>query len=320
MRFVEIEPGYSVELTPLGGVADQVHVFDEETIQALNAAIAAGRPLLVRGEPGIGKSQLARAAAKVLGRAYIQFVVDARTESRDLLWHFDAVERLAEAQLAGAVGEDQDAVRRRLRVENYLRPGPLWWAFDWKDAERQAEVAHASLPPQRDGGDPGNGCVVLVDEIDKAETDVPNGLLEALGAGEFTPFGRADPIVSSRIAPLVVITTNEERALPDAFVRRCLVLFLSLPADKDALIKLLVARGRAHFPPAEKEVLEAAAEQLSKDRQHAVDQHRLPLPGQAEYLDVMRAVLALAPDQPDRQIQTLKDIAPYTLQKHSGAA
>jgi MoxR-like ATPase len=126
--------------------------------------------------------------------------------------------------------------------------------------------------------------------------------------------------VSSRIAPLVVITTNEERALPDAFVRRCLVLFLSLPADKDALIKLLVARGRAHFPPAEKEVLEAAAEQLSKDRQHAVDQHRLPLPGQAEYLDVMRAVLALAPDQPDRQIQTLKDIAPYTLQKHSGAA
>lgn len=319
MNFIQIKPEKTVELTPLGGVADQVHVFDVDTTQALNAALAAGRPLLVRGEPGIGKSQLARAAAKVLGRAYIQFVVDARTESRDLLWHFDAVERLAEAQLAGALGEDRNSVRQRLRVQNYLRPGPLWWAFDWKDAERQAEVARAAVPPQHDGGDPQNGWVVLVDEIDKAETDVPNGLLEALGAGRFTPFGRADPVVSSGIAPIVVITTNEERALPDAFVRRCLVLFLSLPPDKDRLITFLVHRGRAHFPDAEQEVLNAAAEQLCKDRQHAADQHWLPLPGQAEYLDLMRAVLFLAPDQPGRQIEVLREIARYTLQKHTGA-
>jgi MoxR-like ATPase len=319
MRFVDINPGESVKLTPLGGVADQVHVFDERPIQALNAAIAAGRPLLVRGEPGIGKSQLARAAAKVLERAYIQFVVDARTESRDLLWHFDAVERLAEAQLSGAVGGDKDSVRQRLKVENYLRPGPLWWAFDWEDARRQAAVVRTSAPLQRDGGDPRNGCVVLVDEIDKAETDVPNGLLEALGAGEFTPFGRVDPVVSSGIVPLVVITTNEERALPDAFVRRCLVLFLSLPTAQDRLIELLEERGSAHFPQAEKEVLKAAAEQLSKDRQRAVEQNRLPLPGQAEYLDLLRAVLALAPGQRERQIQALEQIARYTLQKHTGA-
>ena len=82
-----------------------VHVFDEATIQAVDAALAAQRPLLVRGEPGIGKTQLARAVAKDLGRAYVQRVVDVRTESRDLMWRFDAVERLAEAQLRGALGE-----------------------------------------------------------------------------------------------------------------------------------------------------------------------------------------------------------------------
>ena len=81
------------------------------TIDAVNAALAAGRPLLVRGEPGIGKSQLARGAAQCLERAYIQYVVDARTESRDLLWHFDAIERLTEAQLSGALKEDPEAVR-----------------------------------------------------------------------------------------------------------------------------------------------------------------------------------------------------------------
>lgn len=187
IRILDIRPGTEVRLTPLGGVADQVHVFEATTIDAVNAALAAGRPLLVRGEPGIGKSQLARGAAKCLERAYIQYVVDARTESRDLLWHFDAIERLAEAQLCGALKEDPEAVRERLRVEKYLRPGPLWWAFDWKDAEKQAGLAGGSPPPQRDGGKPGNGCIVLVDEIDKAETDVPNGLLEALGGRTVHP-------------------------------------------------------------------------------------------------------------------------------------
>src|SRR3954469_13233582 len=98
MRFLDVAPGHEVPLAPRGCLPEQVHVFEEEAIQAVNAALAAGRPLLVRGEPGIGKSQLARAAAKCLGKAYIPHVVDSRTESRDLLWHFDAVGRLAEAQ------------------------------------------------------------------------------------------------------------------------------------------------------------------------------------------------------------------------------
>lgn len=319
--FLTIEPGTEVHLARLGGVADQVHVFERDAIDAINAALAAGRPLLVRGEPGIGKSQLARAAAKCLGRAYIQYVVDARTESRDLLWHFDAVERLGEAQLCSTLKEDnEDAVRERLKVDKFLRPGPLWWAFNWETASKQAITARTGPPAQADGGDPAEGCVVLVDEIDKAETDVPNGLLEALGAGQFPAFGRPDPIVAVGAPPLVVITTNEERALPDAFVRRCLVLYLSLPdGTNDDLVAFLVGRGRAHFPDADERVLDTAARQLASDRSQAKEQHRSPLPGQAEYLDLLRAVLALYPGGAETQLDALQTIARYTLQKHGGA-
>jgi MoxR-like ATPase len=255
--------------------------------------------------------------------AYIAHVVDSRTESRDLLWHFDAVERLAEAQLSGALRENPETVRKRLEVQNYLRPGPLWWAFDWQDAEKQARLVQASPPSQRDGGDSSKGCVVLVDEIDKAETDVPNGLLEAFGAGEFTPFGRSEPVTainSTPLTPLVVITTNEERALPDAFVRRCLVLHLRLPESESGLVELLVQRGRAHFAEANDAVLVAAAEQLVKDRKRALEERWLPLPGQAEYLDLLRAVLALAPGDLEKQRGMLKRIVRYTLQKHTGVS
>jgi MoxR-like ATPase len=211
IRFMRSKAGDTVRLKATGAMPEPVHVFDEATVQAVDAALAAQRPLLVRGEPGIGKTQLARAVAKDLGRAYVQHVVDVRTESRDLMWRFDAVERLAEAQLRGALGDKTEAVRKRLSVENYLHPGPLWWAFDWQDAQVQAEKVGVQVPEQPDGGNPDNGCLVLVDEIDKAETDVPNGLLEALGAGTFTPEGRHAPIEAKGIAPLVIITTNEER-------------------------------------------------------------------------------------------------------------
>lgn len=148
-------------------------------IDAIDAALAAQRPLLVRGEPGIGKSQLVRAAARHLGRVSLSRVVDARTESTDLLWHYDAVARLADAQLAGALGAKEPAgrVRRRLAVGHYLRPGPLWWAFDWTDAARQAKALCQGEPPQDPDPnaplppDPARGSVVLVDEIDKADSE-----------------------------------------------------------------------------------------------------------------------------------------------------
>ncbi len=320
MKFLTSDSTTPVRLASRGSVPEQVHVFEQASVDALNAALAARRPLLVRGEPGIGKSQLARAAAKVLGRAFVQYVVDARTESRDLLWHFDAVTRLADAQLGATLDEDPHRFRQRLVVQNYVHPGPLWWVFDWQGARRQAELVGDPQPPQLDGGNPDQGCTLLIDEIDKAESDVPNGLLEALGAGQFTPLGRATAVTAGQMPPLVVVTTNEERALPDAFVRRCLVLFLKLPEGRDDLLRVLVARGRAHFPGADDCVLHQAANLLADDRDVARREQRTPLPGQAEYLDLVRAVLELAPDDPKGQRTTLDTIAGFALRKHAGGA
>lgn len=301
---------------------EQVHVFSQREIDAIDAALAAQRPLLVRGEPGIGKSQLARAAAVDLGRAYVQHVVDSRTESRDLLWHFDAVARLADAQLKGALREIRTRYRndlhRELTVENYLYPRALWWAFDWESARKQAiKVRRPDVPPQLPDCDPKNGCVVLIDEIDKAETDVPNGLLEALGAGRFTPQGLTELVMATDEPPLVIITTNEERTLPDAFIRRCLVLHLRLPDRDEELIDHLVQRAAAHFDDADPDLLRKAAELLVRDRRKAEQERWLPLPGQAEYLDLVRAVLDLGSD-PEGQIALLDKVSRYVLKKHPG--
>ncbi len=122
MKYLEIVDGDRLELPAQGALPATVHVFDAESVDAVNAALAAGRPLLVRGEPGTGKSQLARAAAGGLGRPLVSTVIEARTEARDLLWSFDTVARLAEAQVQGALaGRDEAATRRALR-----RCG-RWW-------------------------------------------------------------------------------------------------------------------------------------------------------------------------------------------------
>jgi len=301
--------------------------------------LAARRPLLVRGEPGIGKSQLARAAAAALGRAFVSHTVDARTESRDLLWHFDAVARLAEAQLLGALRAvpvpdpgtqpdpkatandqaEQSALGDRLAVWRFMHPRALWWAFDWEDALKQAGRVGIPAPPQPDGGNPANGCLILIDEIDKAEADVPNGLLEALGSGRFNPQGRPDPVTAKGIAPLVVITTNEEHALPDAFVRRCLVLHLRLPSDPVRLAQRLIGPGRAHFGSrVSAKVLQRAADLLVTDRETARENHWLPLPGQAEYLDLVRAVITR--ERTAKAQEALLDaVAEFVLKKHPDA-
>ena len=325
MKFLEIKEGTEVPLSARGSLPEQTHVFDTiDSIRAVNAALAARRPLLVRGEPGIGKSQLARAAAKKLKRPYLQHVIDARTESRDLLWRYDAVARLAEAQLSGALGRLEEGIRRRLAVGNFLRPGPLWWAFDWRDAARQADEIGEGAPPKEGDADPDNGYVVLIDEIDKAETDVPNGLLEALGSGEFTPLGRGQPVSAVGEPPLVIVTTNEERALPDAFLRRCLVLHLKLPATRSELESFLYQRGHAHFPHADRRVIDRAVKLLADQRVpedgSPPKTGPLPLPGQAEFLDLLRAVIAMRPQNPDGQLQVLDEISKFALQKHPGAA
>lgn len=295
----------------------QVHVFDELSVWAVNAALAAKRPLLVRGEPGVGKTQLAEAVATVLRLPLVTHVVDSQTEPRDLLWQYDAVQRLAEAQIVGAMSSSEEALSR-LDVRHFVRPGPVWWALDWQAAADQAARLRMTAPVTPNAWQPADGCVLLIDEIDKAESDVPNGLLQALGASRFQPEGFSEPVHARGRTSLVIVTTNEERVLPDAFLRRCLVLDLSLPTDESELTELLIQRGRAHFPEASAEILKTAAEVLVRDRRAAIERQSTPLPGQAEYLDLLRAVIDIASTDPDEQNRVLERVSRFVLDKTSG--
>ena len=318
MEFLDIQANDSVTLKSSGDLPEQVHVFDQDSIDAVNAALAARRPLLIRGEPGVGKSQLARAVAKALKRAFVQYVVDAQSEPRDLLWHFDAVQRLADAQLGSALGKDSDEIKAKLRVEKYIHPGPLWWAFNWATASDQAEEVAQAEPKQYPECSADNGCVLLIDEIDKAEMDVPNGLLEALGEGQFTPLGWKEPVTASQTFPLVVITTNEERTLPNAFIRRCLVLQMDLFNEKNDISAILIQRGNAHFPQLrDKAVFEKAVELLMEDR-NAAKAMQQPLPGQAEYLDLLRAVHTLSRQGKGEPMELMENVARFVMKKRAG--
>ncbi len=313
--FARLDSDEPVRLVCEPGIPEQVHVFDDDSRLAVKSALAAGRPLLVRGEPGVGKTQLAAATAKALGRPLICSVVNARTESTDLLWHFDSVRRLAEAQVCGVLRLTAAELEEKLHVTRFVEPGPLWWGFDWKGAKGHAEKHGFSVPPVDEGIDPDNGRVVLIDEIDKADSDLPNGLLEALGSGRFTPQG-CPAVAMHDPAPLVIVTTNEERVLPDAFLRRCLVLHISLPEGEDELRQLLVQRGKEHFPKISDELLSDAAMLLIEDRRTTSP----PKPGQAEFLDLLRAVQKLVDQKVDTAENLLKNIAKYTLKKHSGGS
>jgi len=321
MTKATLEDKQTIRIPRSGSWPESVHIFDKDSAWAVKAALAAQRPLLIRGEPGVGKSQLARAAAVVLGRAFISEVVHARSESRDLQWHFDATARLGAAQTlgmtAGKVGNNNNA--DLLDAARFLSPGSLWWAFDWESAEAQFRVCDMGMkrPEKPEGWESKRGCVLLIDEIDKADADLPNGLLETLGNGSFTvPY--MDESVGMKKGmepPLVVITTNEERELPGAFLRRCMVLQMGLPTDGNKLKDFLIERGRLHFKMSCTEaVYKDAADMLCEDREKAVNLGLQP-PGQAEYLDLLRAVSKIS-DNEDGQLEALEAISKFALSKH----
>jgi MoxR-like ATPase len=295
-----------------------VHRFDDKTVTALRLAEVTGRPLLMRGLPGVGKSQTARAAAAFAGRPFLAHVIDARTEPHDLMWRFDQVRRLADAQ----VGKPGKALPKD---RAYLAPQTLWWAFDWNQAQRLLRGGSPPLAPPA-GWQPGRDrAVVLIDEIDKADPELPNALLEVLSANGFrVPFTGQSVACGEAQRPLILITTNEERELPQPFLRRCLVRVLELPNKKDALIAELCRIGTDH------QDWLMACERRSADQSCAiikevaacVADERLArlgsgdyLPGTAEFLDLVNGLAMLWPGNAAEQRKQLTEISRFALKK-----
>ncbi len=302
-----------VELPQTATLPKSVHLFDDDSVLAIRTAVASRRPLLIRGEPGTGKSQIARAVAQVWDRLFVSVVVNARTESQDLMWHFDAVARLGDAQASRA-----DA---KLEPADYLSPGPLWWVFDYDTAAQQyAKCRFRQLEPEKPlGWTSAQGCVLLIDEIDKADAELPNGLLEILGNGAFSvPYTNQRVGLSTAAPPLVVVTTNEERELPPAFVRRCMVLQLKLPSDEHAMTELLVERGAYHVSDKKmtEKVMTEAARMLWVDREKALRLGMSP-PGQAEYIDLLHALCELNVGEA-AQLEMLQKIGKFAFKKYPG--
>ena len=300
---------------------ETIHRFaaDGLAATALRAAEACGRPLLIRGAPGVGKSQTARAAAAAGGRPFVSAVIDSRTQAHDLMWRLDAVRRLGDAQVL------QPGQKLRPEAE-YIEPQALWWAIDWASARRQmatycvaADVDQARQHSTPKGWNPetGRSPVLLLDEIDKADPDLPNALLEVLANGGFRlPSAAAEVTASPGRHPLVVITTNEERDLPQAFLRRCLILKLELPETEAEFLTYMQEMGERHqrFWAGRCEVLDRAAKRLWSQREEARRRHEYR-PGTAEFLDLAGALANLWPGDEVEQARQIDRLEQFTFHK-----
>ena len=272
------ESGYVVKFKRNGGWPAGQYRITKDLLNALRAAIGSGRALLVRGEPGSGKSTLARAAAKLCNRSFSSFVVQPNTQYEDLLWNVDHIERMGEAQRMGIAGyKPPGGVDDPLSIEHFIVPGPLWLAFDPSDAMgmRRHPADQRPSPP---------GRVLLIDEIDKADASVCNGLLESLGNFGFNvpPLNKSVYCEESNL-PLVILTSNDLRPLPDAFVRRCAVVDLPL-RESEELVQWLVGLGKGRFSDTiSHDTLVHAAQLILSDRSNPSG----PKAGTAEYLSLI---------------------------------
>lgn len=274
----------------------RVYVVQDSLRIAVKVALITGRPLLLGGPPGCGKSSFASYVARNLDVPYYEFVASDDSRSTDLLWTFDAVRRLGDAQLGRLAdyGAEHD-IDDLSDFARYVIPGPLWWCFDPDSARRRG------LPSQLDGFpaplDPavtlggairsaGGGAVLLIDEVDKADLSFSNGLLVPLGARQFDVAPLAARVVGPEgWSPLVIITSNNERELPPALLRRCIYLELEPPSYDE-----LIAIAERHTPATDLD--DAARSAISDLAQLVSDQDSQHEASAAEFLDLVRVVLA----------------------------
>lgn len=269
----------------------------------VNVALATGRPLLVMGPSGCGKSSLAFNLARVMRRRYYEFVVTSRSQARDLFYRFDAVRRLGDAHAAkgpaGSDDDDRDQTPWQTQYP-YIEPGPLWWIFNRESAQRRGFEGTPEFPAAVDpavwqpAGVKDAGAVLLIDEVDKAEPDFPNNLLVPLGSHKFILEEVARPVelrapggaTAADQTPLVIITSNRERELPDAFVRRCVVLEIPAPTPDDLVAVAAAVTGSKD---------EGSFRSIARKMFEATGQQEIST---AEFLDTIRAVAKLSASEP----------------------
>jgi len=218
---------------------------------AVNAAMTLGRPLLIKGEPGTGKTQLALEVARALDRPIFEWHIKSTSKAQQGLYEYDAVSRLRDSQLGDPRASD---------IAHYIVRGKLWEAFE---AEQQP--------------------VLLIDEIDKADIEFPNDLLRELDRMEFYVY-ETRQLVSARHRPIIIITSNNEKELPDAFLRRCFFHYIRFP-DEQTMARIVTV----HYPNLKRELLADALQAFYRVRETSGLKKR---PSTSELLDWIKLLLA----------------------------
>ena len=227
------------------------YIATDDLMMAVNAAVTLERPILVKGEPGTGKTQLAIEVARSRGRPLHEWHIKSTTKAQQGLYEYDAVARLRDSQL----GDD-----RVHDIGNYIVRGKVWEAFE---SEEQP--------------------VLLIDEIDKADIEFPNDLLRELDRMEFYVY-ETKKLITARHRPIIVITSNNEKELPDAFLRRCFFHYIKFP-DKDTMAQIV----NVHFPDLKKNLLREALDAFYKVRDVRGLKKK---PSTSELLDWIKLLLA----------------------------